>query len=81
MTEPVVNALRNLIEAVLIEHCLPCETEGMYNEGHTISCALDALRKIRAAPEFSSLHSWADKRLAAHGDEADAYDDIDAYRA
>ena len=80
MTDPVFNALRNLIEAVLIEHCLPCGTEGMYNEGRTVSCAIDALRKIRAAPEFSSLHNWADKRLAAHKDDADGYDDINAYR-
>jgi hypothetical protein len=78
MTDPVVNALCALVDAVLIEHCLPCKTEGIYNEGYTISCALDALRKIRAAPEFSSLHSWADKRLPAHKDDADGYDDIEA---
>jgi hypothetical protein len=59
-----INAVCELVAAVLVEHCLPVGTEGHLNEEHTVECALIVLRKIRAAPELSSLHSWADRLLA-----------------
>ena len=65
-----VDAVRKLVDAVLIEHCLPVGTEGQLNEEHTVNCALNVLREIRAAQELSSLHRWAGTRLDAHaGDE------------
>jgi hypothetical protein len=65
-----VDAVCMLVDAVLIEHCLPVGgDEAILNEVATVNCTLAVLREIRAAPEFSSLHQWADKRLLAHADD------------
>jgi hypothetical protein len=67
-----VDAVCALVDAVLVEHCLPTGPggEGLCNEAHTIDCVLAVLREIRAAQELSSLHGWADVRLSAHADDA-----------
>jgi hypothetical protein len=70
MNPDVLAAVRELVDAVLAEHCFPVSTEGMWNEEHTVDCVLAVLREIRAAPELSSLHPWADKRLSTHADDA-----------
>jgi len=71
MNPKLVGAVRELVEAVLVEHCLPVAgDEGLWNEAHTVDCVLAVLREIRAAQELSSLHSWADDRLSAHVDDA-----------
>jgi hypothetical protein len=78
MNQKVIDAVRMLVEAVLVEHCLPVGgDEGVWNEEHTVDCALAVLREIRAAQELSSLHSWADKRLSAHADDAYKLDERD----
>ena len=59
-----VDAVCRLVDAVFIEHCLPVGSEGHLNEEFTVECALAVLRKVRAAPEFSSLHGWANRLLA-----------------
>ena len=70
MKPKLVDAVRQLVEAVLVEHCLPVAgDEGLWNEEHTIDCALAVLTEIRAAEELSSLHNWADVRLSAHADD------------
>jgi hypothetical protein len=71
MNPKLVGAVRELVDAVLVEHCLPVAgNEGLWNEAHTVDCVLAVLREIRAAQELSSLHSWADDRLSAHTDDA-----------
>jgi hypothetical protein len=64
-----VDAVCKLVDAVLVEHCLPVGAEGHLNEEFTINCALTVLREIRATQELSSLHKWADSRLLAHTDD------------
>jgi hypothetical protein len=77
MNPEFVAAVCELIDAVLIEHCLPIEgDEGIINEQTTIGCALTLLRKLRAAPEFSSRHQWANKRLLAHADDYTDPDEV-----
>ena len=52
MKPKLVDAVRQLVEAVLVEHCLPVAgDEGLWNEEHTIDCAL-AVFAIRAAEDF-----------------------------
>jgi hypothetical protein len=71
MNPEFVDAVCKLVDAVLVEHCLPVGTEGHLNEEFTVNCALTVLREIRAAEELSSLHNWADNRLLAHANDGD----------
>jgi len=64
MNQDFVDGVCKLVEAVLVEHCLPVGTEGHLNEEFTVECALAVLREIRAAPELSSRHGWVDRLLA-----------------
>jgi hypothetical protein len=64
MNPDFVDAVCKLVEAVLIEHCLPVGGEGHLNEEFTIECARAVLEDLRTAPEFSSRHGWADRLLA-----------------
>jgi hypothetical protein len=71
MSDAVLDAVRELVDAVLTEHCLPTDTEGVWNEQHTIRCTLEVLRKICDTQDLSSLHDWAATRLVVHaGDVA-----------
>jgi len=60
-----VDAVCELVDAVLAEHCTPVCTEGRLDEQLTVSCVLDVLREIRTAEELSSLHGWANARVSA----------------
>jgi hypothetical protein len=67
MNQDLVDAVCKLVEAVLVEHCLPVGGEGHLNEEFTVECALGVLEMFRTAPEFSSRRGWVD-RLLAHSD-------------
>lgn len=74
----LIYAIRNLVDAVVIEHCV-CEggDEALLAEEYSTKAALALLREIRASQELSSLHKWADKRLLDHGDAyATSWEDI-----
>jgi hypothetical protein len=72
-----LDAVRELVEAVLVEHCLPvCGDEACVNEEHTLDCALAVLKEIRMAPELSSLHSWTERRLSEHGGDRYKWSDF-----
>jgi hypothetical protein len=60
INQDLVDAVCKLVEAVLVEHCLPVGGEGHLNEEFTVECALAVLEVFRTAPEFSSLHGWVD---------------------
>lgn len=65
----LVEAIRVLVDATLVAQCMPVIAEGRLNEEHCVICALDLLRKIRAGPELSPLHGWAERRLRDHADD------------
>jgi hypothetical protein len=65
-----VDAVCDLIDCVLIEHCcIPMGDEAILNETATVNSTLAVLKEIQATPELSSRHQWADKRLRAHADD------------
>jgi len=69
-----IAAVRGLVDAVLTEHCTEADAlEAEFNMEHSINSALTMLREIRAVPELSALHGWADKRLAAHACSEDLW--------
>ena len=72
MTPDFVAAVCALIDAVLIEHCIPPDgNDAPYNEAVTVDAAIALVKVIRATPEFSALHAWADKRLLADHTDPD----------
>jgi hypothetical protein len=72
MNRKLINAVRELVEAVVILNCLVDEAdEALLNEHRTVARAFDVLREILAEPELSSLHKWAEK-LLKHADDFDA---------
>ena len=67
----LINAVRELVEAVVILNCLPDEgDEAPLNEHRSAARSFDVLREILAEPELSSLHEWAEK-LLKHADGFD----------
>jgi hypothetical protein len=72
MNRKLINAVRELVEAVVILNCFVDEAdEALLNEQRTIARAFGVLREILAEPELSSLHKWAEK-LLKHADGFDA---------
>ena len=72
-----LDAIRKLVEAVLVEHCIPVtRDEGCVNEEHTLDCALAVLEEIGATPELSSLHGWTERRLSEHGGDRYKWSDF-----
>ena len=68
MNRDFVDATRELVEAVIIAQCLPNNGDCI-EEMRTVHCAIAVLKIIRASPELASLHKWADRILAEHGDQ------------
>jgi hypothetical protein len=61
MDKDLIEAVKQLVDAVGTEHCIPIEgDEALMNEQRTVERARAVLRKVRAMPELSSLHSWAE---------------------
>jgi hypothetical protein len=72
MNRKLINAVRELVEAVVILNCFVDEAdEAPLNEQRTIARSFDVLREILAEPELSSLHKWAED-LLKHADDFDA---------
>jgi hypothetical protein len=72
MNRKLIEAIRALVDATLTAQCIPIDgDDGIIHEMHTVVCALDVVKQIRAEPELSKLHAWADHRLRAHANDGE----------
>jgi hypothetical protein len=66
MNPEFVDAVCKLVEAVIYQDCTIAGSEDGEAVIVTVDAALAVAEAIRAAPEFSALHGWADCQLAVH---------------
>jgi hypothetical protein len=65
MNSELLDAVCKLVDAVLTEHCIASDGNGLEREVHTVDCAVAVLEKIRAGTR-NPLEGWANRRLVAH---------------
>jgi hypothetical protein len=70
MKAEFVDAVTKLVDAVLYAECTPAGGEDGLAVEVTVNAVLGVLKEIRAAPELSSLHEWADRQLSVQTDTA-----------
>jgi hypothetical protein len=74
MNEDLVTAIKRLVDSITFRDTIDVSGNDYASIEIIQECVGDILRSIRATPEMSSLHTWADRQLAGDYDDPASYE-------
>jgi hypothetical protein len=74
MNEDLVTAVKRLVDSITFRDSIDISGSDAGSIVIMQECVDDILKRIRATPEMSSLHTWADRQLAGDYDDPASYE-------